>query len=362
VKILVISNYKDFVTTRPEAEIFVGLRKRGHQVTIMTDPEAELIPFLEERDINVIPFYPTKKRDKASIKFIREELIRGEYDILQMYTTVGYMNGVPAADDLPVKVVLYRGFTGHIAWYDPSIYLKYFNPRVDGVVCNAEAIRELFAKNAPYAKHKFRTINKGHDVDWYDDSNPIDLSPYNVKEGDVNFICVANERPMKGIKYLLQATYELDPELPMNIFLVGDGMARAELKKLWEGSPLKDKIHILGFRKDIIDVVSACDVFVLSSLWGESITKSVIQAMAIGKAPLITLIPGNRELIINEESGIMVEKANAKALADGMRRYIENPELKDIYGQNAKRRIQTVFKTEDTVLEYEKFYNDLLSS
>lgn len=360
-KILVISNYKDFVTTRPEAEIFIGLQKRGHQVTIMTDPEAELNSVFEEQGIKVIPFYPTKKRDKASIKFIREELIKGEYDILQMYTTVGYMNGIPASGNLPVKVVLYRGFTGHISWYDPSIYLKYFNPRVDGVVCNAEAIRELFSKHAPYAKEKFRTINKGHNVNWYDASNPIDLSQYGVKEEDVNFICVANERPMKGIKYLLKATYELESDLPMNIFLVGNGMERPELKKLWEGSPLKHKIHILGFRKDIINVVAACDVFVLSSLWGESITKSVIQAMALGKAPLITKIPGNRELIVDGESGIMVEKANSHALAEGIRQYIKDSELKDIYGQNAKKRIQNLFRTEDTVAEYECFYQDLMS-
>jgi len=360
VKILVISNYKDIVTTRPEGEIFVGLQKKGHDVTIMTHPEAELIPLLEEAGIKIIPFYPTKKRNSDSIKFIRKELIAGEYDILQMYTSVGYMNGIPAAKGLPVRVVLYRGFTGHIAWYDPSIYLKYFHPRVDGVVCNAEAIRELFVKHAPYAKHKFRTINKGHDVRWYDASKPIDLSPYGVKESDVNFICVANERPMKGIKYLLKATYELEPELPMNIFLVGNGMERPELKKLWENSPMKDKIHILGYRKDIIDVVAACDVFVLASLWGESITKSVIQAMAIGKAPLITLIPGNRELIVNGESGVMVEKANSHALAEGISAYIKNPELKDVYGRNAKKRIEEVFKTGNTVIEYEKFYQELI--
>lgn len=360
-KILVLSNYQHELTTRPEAEIFVGLKERGHEITVMTMPDAEYIKRFESKGINVIQFYPAKKRDKQSIQFIRNELQQGNYDIFQMYASVGYLNGIPAAKALPVKVVLYRGFTGHIHWYDPSIYFKYFHPRVDGVVCNAKAIERLFKKNAPWAKDKFKAIRKGHRVEWYEKNETTDLSSFGITSKDLTFVCVANERPMKGIKYLLKATYLLDPKSPFHLLLVGNGMQRGELKELYERSPLKEKIHILGYREDVVNIVSACDVFVLASLWGESITKSVIQAMAMKTAPLITDIPGNEALVQHGKSGLVVKKASAKALADGIKTFLKKPDLTKEYGEKAYERITNEFTVAQTVEEYEKFYNSLLN-
>ncbi|MBK6267187.1 glycosyltransferase family 4 protein [Marivirga sp. S37H4] len=359
-KILVISNYRTTVTARPEAEIFIGLQEKGHEVTIMTYGDADYNKKFKEKGLKVIPFHPTKKRDKESIAFIREELIRGKYDILQMFNSLAYFNGIPAAKGLPVKVVLYRGYTGNIAWYDPFMYLKYFNSRVDGVVCLVEAIRKLFVKNAPWAKQKFRTINKGHDIGWYKIDKEFDLSPFGVKKDDVSFICAANDRKMKGVVHLLKATHYLDENTPMHLFLAGNGMGKPEFQKLIDESPLKKNIHLLGFRDNILEIVKDCDVFVLASLYGEAITKAVIEAMSLGKAPLITDIPGNVNLVISGESGIVVPPANAKALAEGMKTYISNRELIRKYGKAAQDRIQTVYHTSKTVKEFEEFYNELL--
>ncbi|WP_296620131.1 glycosyltransferase family 4 protein [Marivirga sp.] len=359
-KILVISNFRSIVTVRPEAEIFIGLAKKGHDITVMTYEDSEYIPRFKEHGINVIPFHPTKKRDKESITFIREELIKGDYDIFQMYNSLAYFNGIPAAKGLPVKVILYRGYTGNIAWYDPFIYLKYFNRRVDAVICNVKAIEELFKKHSFSNRIIFKTINKGHEISWYQVDEKADLSEYTQSTDNVKFICTANDRKMKGLKYLLKATHYLEKDAPFELFLAGNNMDRPEFLKLINDSPVKDKIHILGFRKDILEVENNCDVFVLASLYGESITKAAIEAMALGKAPLITDIPGNKKLVVSGESGIVVPKANAKALADGMKQYIYNPELISKYGKAAQNRIQTVFHTSKTVEEYERFYTELI--
>lgn len=361
-KILVISNYKPTVTARPEAEIFIGLRERGHDVTVMTYSDADYIKRFEENGIRVIPFHPTKKRDKNSIAFIRKELISGQYDILQMYNSLAYLNGIPAAAGLPVKVVLYRGYTGNIAWFDPFMYLKYFNSRVDGVVCNVEAIRQLFVKNAPWANKRFKTIYKGHRLEWYDVKEKVDLSEFGVKEGDVSFVCAANSRRMKGVKYLLKATHFFRPDAPVHVFLAGNGMEKPEFQELIAGSPIKDKIHVLGFRDDILELVQSCDVFVLASLFGEAITKAVIEAMSLGVAPLITDIPGNKKLVINEESGIVVPPADAEALANGMKQFVNEPEKIEQYGKAARQRIKNELNTDKTIQEYEAYYQELINS
>lgn len=361
-KILVISNYTSIVTTRPEAEIFIGLVEKGHDVTVMTYPNAEYTQRFEAVGIKVIPFHPSKKRDKASIAFIREELIKGDYDILQMYNSLAYLNGIPAAKGLSVKVVLYRGYTGNIHWYDPFIYLKYYNRRVDGVVCNVEAIQKLFEKNYFGSRIKFQAIHKGHDTSWYEVDKAVDLSEFGVKDGDISFICTANDRKMKGLKYLLEATKELSADAHFHLFLVGNNMDRPEFLQLITDSPVREKIHILGFRKDILEVEKSCDVFVLASLYGEAITKAVIESMSLGLAPLITDIPGNKPLVINGESGVVVAPGSAESMANGIKTYLENPELIAKYGAAAKNRIQNTLNTKNTVQEYEKFYQKLLQS
>jgi glycosyltransferase involved in cell wall biosynthesis len=349
------------VTVRPEAEIFIGLAQKGHDITVMTYKESEYIPRFEEHGIRVIPFHPDQKRDRQSIAFIRKELIAGDYDILQMYNSLAYLSGVPAAKGLPVKVILYRGYTGNIAWYDPFIYFKYYNKAVDAVICNAKAIEDLFKKNYFGNKIIFKTIYKGHDTSWYQVDKKADLSTYTTDDRNVKFICTANDRKMKGVKYLLKATHYLKKDAPFELFLAGNNMDRPEFLKLIEESPVKERIHILGFRKDILEVEANCDVFVLASLYGESITKSVIEAMALGIAPLITDIPGNKKLVVDGESGIVVPKANAKALAEGLKKYMDSPNLIARYGEAAQNRIQSELHTSKTVNEYEKFYKELIS-
>lgn len=360
-KILVISDFRPTITARPEAEIFIGLQKLGHQVSIMTYGDAPYVKRFQENGLRVIPFHPDKKREPKAIAFIRKELEEGKYDILQMFNSLAYFNGIPAAKNLPVKVVLYRGYTGNIAWYDPFIYFKYFHPRVDATVCNVEAIRLLFLKNSLGKPKKYKTIHKGHDIAWYKGEEKADLSPYGVKDSEVKMICVANDRRMKGVKYLLKSTHFLPADCPVHIFLVGKGMDKPEFLKIIADSPIKERIHILGFRKDVPELERACDVFLLASLFGEAITKAVIESMAIGLAPLITDIPGNKGLVIDGESGIVVEPANPRAIADAIRQYVENRDLIKKYGKAAQHRIQTEFHTSKTVKEYEEFYQELLA-
>ena len=79
-KILVISNYRETVSVRPEAELFIGLKRAGLDVAIMTYPDAEYVEKFREAGIRVIGFHPEKKLDRQAIKTIRAELIKSKKD------------------------------------------------------------------------------------------------------------------------------------------------------------------------------------------------------------------------------------------------------------------------------------------
>ncbi|NCP46173.1 MAG: glycosyltransferase family 1 protein, partial [Flavobacteriales bacterium] len=164
IKILVISNYTNTISARPEAEIFLGLKQKGVEITIITEKDSEYAKKFEAAGIRVIDGLPKKKNCGKSQELIRNELIQGKYDALLLYNSKAISNGIKAAKNLPVKVILYRGYTGNINWWDPTAYTKYLHPRVNKIICNANAIQELFERQLFFKKGKAVTINKGHDL------------------------------------------------------------------------------------------------------------------------------------------------------------------------------------------------------
>jgi L-malate glycosyltransferase len=361
-KILVISNYDSTVTVRPEAEIFISLKKQfGYDITVMTFGNGEYVPKFKEAGIRVIDYHPTKKFSFAQVQRIRKELKDGRYQIVQLFNNKAMVNGILASIGLPVKVVTYRGYTGNINWWDPFMYLKHLSPRVDRIVCLVEAIRVLMRKNLLFNRDKAVTINKGHDVNWYNNVVPIERSELGVPADAFTIVCVANVRPMKGMKYLLKATHYLPPTSRIHILLLGNGMDAPKFKKLIEESPIKTQIKNLGFRKDAACVVKAADVFALASIYGEAITKSVIEAMSMGVAPLITDIEGNVGLAVDGVSGIVVPSRNAKALADAMIRLSNDRNLTKRLGEHARKHIEANLNSKNTVVAFHSMYTELVA-
>ncbi len=358
-RVLVISDYRDTGSVRPEAELFIGLAKLGVEVTIMTYGNADYVPKFKAAGIKVIDFHPEKKFDKKEIGFVRKELKKGGHHVMHLFNGKAIVTGLQAAKGLKVKVVLYRGYTGNIHWYDPSAYFKYLSPRVDRVFCISDATRDLIKRNRIFGKDKPVTIHKGHDLGWYEGIEPADLSELNLP-GDAFVVTnVCNARPMKGIPYLLKSSYFIPENLPVHYVLVGRNLDTPENRKILDSSPNKNKVHFTGFRKDVLRIVKASDAFVLSSLYGEATTKAVIEAMSLGICPLITDIPGNRGLVIDGECGLVFPSRDPKAIAEAILEVYHDPEKRNLLAENARKQIETQWNIKDTILNTRALYEEL---
>lgn len=362
VKILVISNYRGLVSSRPEASAMIELAKNGVDITIMTYGDAEWNEEFKKAGIQLIDFHPEKKLDKDEIAFIRKELIKGQYDILHLFNSKAIINGIKAAKKLPVKVVLYRGYLGNIHWWDPTAYYKYLHPRVDSIWCIAKGVADYINRNILFTKKKAVCIHKGHHPTWYSDIKKGNLIEFGIPENAYTASMVANARPMKGIPYLIKATYEIPVDIPFYLLLIGKGLDSENVKKLVAKSPHKDRIIFTGFRKDARELVKASNIYVLSSLYGEATNKSVIEAMSVGTAPIITDIEGNIGLVIDSECGIVVPRANSKALAKAIIKLYKDPELRIKFAKAAPKHIAENFSVEKTARELKTYYEDLIQS
>lgn len=359
-RVLVISDYRDTRAAKPEAALMLGLKEKGVELDIITYPATEYHQDFQRAGITVMDDHPSRKVDWSFIAHLRSLTNERRYQIFYLFNSQAIINGLIAAYSLPVKVVLYRGYTGNIHWYDPLAYLKYLNPRVDRVVGIADSIRELLHRQWTFKKHKAVTIRKGHDPAWYQGISPADLSIFGVPEDAFVIACMANQRKFKGIKYLLQSTYEMVELKDLHLLLIGRDMDEGELKRLIKDSPMKERIHLTGWRDDVLSILASCDAFVLPSIGGEAITKSLIEAMSMGLAPVITDIAGNRDLVMHDKNGLVVPIKDPNAIASAIKMLYESQELTSRYGKAAKDHIRENFDSKDTVENTLQMFRELI--
>lgn len=358
-RLLFVTSHRDSLTSvRPEAELFIGLARAGAQVTVMTQADSVYADRMRAAGIRIVDFEPRGKLELRAIRAIRAELRRGRHDVVQMFNNKAIANGLIAALGLPVRAVTYRGQTGNISRRDPSCYLTHLSPRVDRVVCVAEAVRQdLLGKVRDPAM--LATIHKGHDLAWYAGTRPADRAALGVPPGCVLVGCVANNRPRKGIPVLVEAAGMVPAELDVHFLLVGRGMASPELAAQIAATGRAERFHCLDFRSDVLELVAACDIAVLPSVRREGLPKTVIEAMALGVAPVVTDTGGSAELVVDGESGLIVPPGDAAALARAIATLAADRERCRAMGTAARARLGAHFRVEDAVAKHLALYAGL---
>jgi glycosyltransferase involved in cell wall biosynthesis len=237
----------------------------------------------------------------------------------------------------------------------------FLHPRVDYIVCNTSATEEVFHKQLFFDKSKTVVIEKGHDPAWYNQKPPYNMrQELGLSEDAFLLINAANNRDMKGIPDLLEAMAQLPLEADIHLLLVGRDMETAENRKIVEGTAAEQKVHFLGFREDVVQIVGGCNVFTLSSKYGEALTKAVIEAMAQKVTPVITDIPGNKELVVDGESGLVVPAQNPKAMVEAILKLYNDADLCNKLADQAYLRIQTRLSASETVNNYDKFFRSIV--
>jgi glycosyltransferase involved in cell wall biosynthesis len=164
----------------------------------------------------------------------------------------------------------------------------------------------------------------------------------------------------KGQKYLLDAVAMLREKFPQILLLiVGDGPIRDELGSRIKALGIDKNAILLGTRRDIPQLLSAMDIFVLPSLW-EGLGTSLIEAMAAGKAVIATDIAPFREIINSQKVGILVPVEDSKAVASSIELLFNNKTLAETFGRSAKERVFSHFTVDITVNRYVSLFGEIL--
>jgi glycosyltransferase involved in cell wall biosynthesis len=338
------------------------MRNAGIEVTVVCPNDHSNHKVLTDAGVPTVDIRLPTNFNKEGIAALRKELVRGRYHIMHTFNNKAVSNGLRACKGLPVKIVCYRGIVGAVGFLDPMSWMRYLNPRIDRIICVAEAIRRYFLEMKPaflrMPPERPVTIHKGHKLEWYT-ATPANLQDYDIPENAIVVACTANYRPRKGIDFLIEAIELLPRDLPVHLMLVGH-MDAARLTKRIDRSPVADRIHRVGFVTNAPELSAAADIFCMPSTKREGLARSIIEAMAYRVPSVVTAAGGSPELVVDGVSGFVVPPGDAQALADAIEKLCRDDALRRRMGAAARERIATAFRNEDTVKKTIALYEELV--
>lgn len=170
------------------------------------------------------------------------------------------------------------------------------------------------------------------------------------EKGVCEFVGAARILKERGVKVIMQLIGSPDPENPSSI--------TEKEASFWAKEGIVD---ILGYRKDIATLYSQSNIVCLPSYYGEGLPKSLIEGAACGRAVITTDMPGCRDAIIPNVTGLLVPARNEAALADSIETLINDTSKRRVMGEAARKLAEDEFTIEHVIEKHMNIYQELLS-
>lgn len=258
-----------------------------------------------------------------------------------------------------VKIV----FTRHVLY--PLKYSKchkYLYNNIDKVIAVSHAVKDVIVGQNIIPESKISVIYNGIDLEKfkYASGNKI-IQELNFSEKQRLVGVIGRITPEKGQDIFIKSIPLILKDHPDTKFLiVGSDTEKytEKLNLLANELGIPDKVVFLGVRSDIPDIMKMLDVFVLSSL-SEPFGLVLVEAMAAGIPVVATQAGGAREIIVNNESGILVEPSNHEDLAAAVSNILRDNELAKKLNTAGKERAK-IFEADMMSSKTYELYKELL--
>lgn len=249
---------------------------------------------------------------------------------------------------MDTKLVIYW----HLDIVKQKILRNFFRGQNKRLVERADvliATSPAYVEGSPWlssAKEKCRVVPNCINVERLQESLEVNAKAVEIREQNKNkIICLAVGRhtAYKGFKYLIQAAHLLDDRF--QIYIMGKG---EETERLKAEAGNDRKIHFLGLVNDaeLKGYLTAMDIFCFPSITkNEAFGLALAEGMYYGKPAVTFTIPGSgvNYVCLNGEDGIEVPNRDVKAYAQALQKLASNPELRERYGRNGKKRVKDNF-------------------
>jgi len=228
----------------------------------------------------------------------------------------------------------------------------------DQMLSVSNVLRENLHRRFDFPRDKIRVVANGVDLARF--TLASQGRDYKTRLGlpanALTFGAVGRVVPVKAYPIFLQAAKLVFNEIPhAHLVIVGDGPQLEELVRLADEQQIANRVHFLGARKDVPEILRGLDVFVLSSE-SEGLSNTILEAMASDRPVIATAVGGNPELVVDGETGLLVPPNDPPAMAAAILKLLRDPESRRQMGGRGRQRVEEKFSLDVMVRNYANVY------
>lgn len=234
--------------------------------------------------------------------------------------------------------------------------------RRDRVVAVGQSVRQALMRNEGIPGRRIRVIYNGIPVERFrrDEEARCRLrAAWGLSPGDFVVLQVARLDRLKDHPTAIRAAHRLRNESLRWLF-VGDGPERAAIESEITRLGLQGRVRLLGERRDIPELLSAADAFVLTSI-SEGIPVTVLEAMAAGLPVAATRVGGLPELVREGETGLLVAPSDPEGVAQALRVIMADRDRAAAWGRAGRKLVEDRFSESRMHAEYRRLLEEMIA-
>ncbi len=245
-------------------------------------------------------------------------------------------------------------------WHELAID-RWLAQRTDRIVVNSSGVSDFYSRHG-IAADKCTLIPNGVGPLPPSDVSRAELLAELKLPADTRLIgAVGRLWPQKRIKDLIWAADLLKViRDDVHLLVIGDGPHRARLERFRRQVEIEDRVHFLGHRSDVPRFMPHFDVVWLASEY-EGLPNVIMEAMAAGVPVVASDIAGNRDLVVQGETGYLVPLGDRAAFARQTRILLDDAELSRRFGAAGRERVLREFSVERMIARHAELYRELLA-
>jgi glycosyltransferase involved in cell wall biosynthesis len=234
------------------------------------------------------------------------------------------------------------------------------NPLVDHMTIISQAAADRFVTEGIVPKRLLTVIPNGVDTERFrtvpDGARESVRTSLGLAQEFV-WLAVGRFEIAKDYPNMLRGFARVRERYPQTILLLaGRGALQAETEALAQALGLGSSVRFVGVRDDVPELMKAADGYVMSSAW-EGMPIVLLEASAAGLPVVTTLVGGNHEVVLEEETGFLVPPRDADALGLAMLRLMESPEARRrSMGERGREHVRLHYSLARVVDRWEELY------
>lgn len=338
------------------------LRQQKFPCYLVAQPRSPLAQKAQEEGIPVIPLRMRGEADFWAAVRLALILKRRQCQLIHYHDAHAVMLGALASRlaKVPLRVLTRR--VDFPLNENPVSRWKY-QKNIDAFIAVSTGVRDVLVEGGIDRKRIY-IVPDGIDFTPYEENKEKGVLRRELNFSSTDYVVgiVAHLADHKGHKYLIEAVRLLKEKLPeVRLIIVGEGPLKLELTRQVRDFHLEDVVFFLGFREDIPRILASLDLFVLSSHM-EGLGSSLLEAMASRLPVVATRVGGIPDVVIPQETGLLVPPKNPAALAEAILEMYRHRDKAREMGQRGYEVVHQKFSAEAMAAKVIEVYRKLFKA